>query len=508
MTSGYAVDRIYAKYPYLQPDEIRSRLWYSTYVSLDKKYLYFEVPKAASTSLKTLIHTVEDLPPIAPFSGSLREVRRDMFIHSREHFGMPALVDLSDAMQEHVLTSPDFLRFTAVRNPYTRILSAWQDKIRVCAPGYQHIYLERKGTLPNHKADSIISFPEFVLFLPSQDLRICDHHWRSQVDHAFFAVMNFNLIGRVETLGHLIRQFLIHINRDEMAPPPEENSSLPTDEGYDHQLADIVYSLYSRDFAELRYSKDDFPKPSTKKDDGQAKISRSALNELTERNLIIDDLYSQVHELTNRLSANELGGPSVSPPQGLSFEDLFDEYISKIEGWRARDEARYLYELAQQVARGCIVELGAYRGRTTVTLALATAAGADLPVFAIEPHEEFTGVFGGEFGPDDRFAFMRNVSRLGLHRQIRLINLRSDSLVNQWNHPVSLLCIDGDHRYEAVSSDFRHWLPSLDPGATVVFDDAADPNSGPGRLVKELLNSGRFRLHRIVGKITGIGLAA
>src|SRR5438552_18740393 len=70
-----------------------------------------------------------------------------------------------------------------------------------------------------------------------------------------------------------------------------------------------------------------------------------------------------------------------------------------VTGMISDAEALFLHDLAGK-ARSAIVEVGTYRGRSTV--ALATAARPEVPVFAIDPHERFLGVLGGEFGPEDR----------------------------------------------------------------------------------------------------------
>jgi hypothetical protein len=165
-------------------------------------------------------------------------------------------------------------------------------------------------------------------------------------------------------------------------------------------------------------------------------------------------------------------------------EELRD--VASIDGWLSRDAAVLLYDLARQVTEGCIVEVGSYRGRSTVVLALGAAAGHSPRVYAVEPHEPFIGVLGGEFGPQDKAAFLRNMLRTGAYRQVRLLNISSEVLAPGWTQPVALLWLDGDHAYEGVRRDFDAWEPHLLPDCDVVLDDADDPELGPYRLVQEL----------------------
>jgi hypothetical protein len=176
-------------------------------------------------------------------------------------------------------------------------------------------------------------------------------------------------------------------------------------------------------------------------------------------------------------------------------EELRD--IASIDGWLSRDAAVLLYDLARQVTKGCIVEVGSYRGRSTVVLALGAAAGHSPRVYAVEPHEPFIGVLGGEFGPEDKAAFFRNMLRTGAYRHVRLLNISSEVLAPGWNQPVALLWLDGDHAYEGVRRDFDAWQPHLLPDCDVVLDDADDPELGPYRLVQELAADGWEKVRQV-----------
>lgn len=164
-------------------------------------------------------------------------------------------------------------------------------------------------------------------------------------------------------------------------------------------------------------------------------------------------------------------------------------------------EATLLYGLAQGVREGCIVEVGSYRGRSTVALGRGSIDGGGAPVYAIEPHEPFTGVLGGRFGPEDRGAFYEAMLRTGCCRAVRLVNLSTERVVGAWEKPVALLWIDGDHTYEGVRRDFDCWAPHLTATAQVAFDDATNPKLGPHRLIRELIEGGSFRQTAAVGKV-------
>jgi hypothetical protein len=156
----------------------------------------------------------------------------------------------------------------------------------------------------------------------------------------------------------------------------------------------------------------------------------------------------------------------------------------------SRDAAILLYDLARGVREGCIVEVGSFRGRSTVVLARGAEHGHGVRVYAVEPHEPFVGPRGGRFGPEDRAAFFRNMVRTGAYRTVRLLNTSSEIVAAGWTEPVALLWLDGDHSYAGVRRDFDAWAPHLVPACDLVLDDTDDPELGPHRLVEELTGAG------------------
>ena len=77
----------------------------------------------------------------------------------------------------------------------------------------------------------------------------------------------------------------------------------------------------------------------------------------------------------------------------MSFADAL-ALTEGIEGWLTDAQARTLWDAAIRIgARGAVVEIGSFRGRSTIVLALAV--GARGRVVAIDPHG------GGDPGPQE-----------------------------------------------------------------------------------------------------------
>uniref|UniRef100_A0A9E7ZLD0 Class I SAM-dependent methyltransferase n=1 Tax=Bosea sp. NBC_00436 TaxID=2969620 RepID=A0A9E7ZLD0_9HYPH len=162
--------------------------------------------------------------------------------------------------------------------------------------------------------------------------------------------------------------------------------------------------------------------------------------------------------------------------------------------------------LAAGCSVGCVIEIGSFHGKSAVALALGAreAAFRKSEIYCIEPHRNFVGVYGGVFGPKDRGSFYRTMLETGRFEDVALVGLTSAEVAPAWKLPVGLLFIDGDHRYEAVRSDFDLWKPHLSRNAVVVFDDAKDPAIGPARFVQELLEIGEFVKIEECGKLVAL----
>ncbi len=150
------------------------------------------------------------------------------------------------------------------------------------------------------------------------------------------------------------------------------------------------------------------------------------------------------------------------------------------------------------------MEIGSHRGKSAIALARGSLSGPKADVFAVDPHEPFTGVYGGKFGSADRQAFYQHVAAARLGEIIRLISLPGHAAAAGFDRAVALLFIDGDHSPAGVTRDFEDWSVHLTPEAVVAFDDATDPQAGPFQLLRKLLDSGAWTELAGCGKIRAI----
>jgi predicted O-methyltransferase YrrM len=163
-----------------------------------------------------------------------------------------------------------------------------------------------------------------------------------------------------------------------------------------------------------------------------------------------------------------------------------------IEGQVSKAEVIQLVELARtSPANTSIVEIGSYRGRSTIALALGSLSSSKNRVYAIDPHVEFTGVFGGHFGPEDQALLYKNIVRANVGEIVSVVSLSSQAASKAWSsRTVSLLWLDGDHSYSAVRDDYDAWSPFLISDAVIAFHDSEA--HGVTQVINELLQAQRI----------------
>lgn len=171
-----------------------------------------------------------------------------------------------------------------------------------------------------------------------------------------------------------------------------------------------------------------------------------------------------------------------------------------IEGWLSDEQGQALFEAAASTrGKGAIVEIGSWKGRSTVWLA-AGARMAGQRVVAVDPHE------GSREDPAARTLaeFRDNLRRAGVDDVVDVLVMSSAEAAGTVPGPVELLFIDGDHSYDAVRRDAHLWLPRLVDGGTVMFHDvAATGYTGPRRVFRETVCwSGRFDSIARIGSMT------
>lgn len=161
------------------------------HISVKHRYLFVHNPKVGSTTIKHSLNRLE-------LKGTSVNVHT-IPMHPRiTESPLIKPFQLSDELFETVLTAPDYIRFSFVRDPYARILSCYLDKIAHRRPEAKKIYHRLGMDIEDMTQD--VSFDLFIDFL--HEMRAergrWDLHWRPQTHILRPRLINYTLLGRME----------------------------------------------------------------------------------------------------------------------------------------------------------------------------------------------------------------------------------------------------------------------------------------------------------------------
>ena len=147
-----------------------------------------------------------------------------------------------------------------------------------------------------------------------------------------------------------------------------------------------------------------------------------------------------------------------------------------VEGWLSPDQAERLWNAAARVRPpGRIVEIGSFRGRSTIVLRRAAAPGVEL--VAIDPHggsdrgpREISADAGR--GEADHEAFHANLRTAGVDAGVRHVRRPSQDALGEVEGPHDVLYVDGAHRYGPARADIERWGARTSQGGTMLVHDA------------------------------------
>ncbi len=161
----------------------------------ERKFIYCPIPKVAMSSLKLWV--LQSLEPSAGTTNSYEEISQKL--QQRSTLG---------ALPRHearkILRSAEYLRFVFVRNPWSRLVSGYLNKIvpasRYALPFQRALARRRWWRLGSRRQpEERLSFANFVRLLAQSGVRRSNRHWRPQ--SLFLGSHPFDYVGRFESLG-------------------------------------------------------------------------------------------------------------------------------------------------------------------------------------------------------------------------------------------------------------------------------------------------------------------
>ncbi len=178
------------------------------------------------------------------------------------------------------------------------------------------------------------------------------------------------------------------------------------------------------------------------------------------------------------------------------------EDVHKLPGMLSKAEVECLFQLGQfDDCPGVIVEIGSWKGKSTVALALGAGKIHNEKIYAIDPHAVMPeeGYF-----TDTKSEFLKNIRAAGVDDRVVPMIMTSEAAAQGWQNPIRLLWIDGDHRYASAKLDFLLWEPHLAEGGILAMHDTIR-KPGPKRVLWEhVFLSDRFQEIAIRDNITAV----
>ncbi len=136
-------------------------------------------------------------------------------------------------------------------------------------------------------------------------------------------------------------------------------------------------------------------------------------------------------------------------------------------------EGALLYKYCKKKKNGTLLEIGRKFGGSTVIMASALSTGKLYSIDVVR-HTE---------------AEKNTESLSG-----KIVFIDGNSSKCKWEKKIDLLFIDGDHSYEGVKSDVKHFCPWVELGGYVVFHDVIGKKSTLTSIWQKLLKTGYERV--------------
>ena len=161
----------------------------------------------------------------------------------------------------------------------------------------------------------------------------------------------------------------------------------------------------------------------------------------------------------------------------MTFEEVYDTLPG---GWLTKEEALLLYESARH-AEGAILEVGEYRGRSTVLL-----ASFGRPLLCVDP---FGGFDSDMSGDEVQRIFLQNMKERDIWNFV-LYRQKIEDWLGDMRCRVGFAYLDGDHTYKGTESQIE---VALACGAEIIcIHDYAD--SGDGLEVKRAVDASTLKV--------------
>ena len=231
-------------------------------IAVNRDILYVPIQKVATSRIRRALSEIAEKPHLLTHH------------RTKDRFGNPpTLRDTSPVDVFRILTSTSALRFTFVRNPYDRAVSAWASKFKdkPLVKGkrftrgtpemdtYLRLRADIDSSLP-YGPDQTLGFADFVTYATAVADQWFDNHVQIQSNLMELPGLSLNFIGRLERYETDIKVLLDHAQaskslREKVLVPINKVTRKRYQDYYTAELAGRILKAYEKDFDQFGYSR-------------------------------------------------------------------------------------------------------------------------------------------------------------------------------------------------------------------------------------------------------------
>ena len=231
----------------------------------ERRFIFAYVPKVACSNWKALLR----------YMMGKEDWLNTKMAHDKVNGGLRYL-DFSNPQDLNLLTQPGIRKYAMVRDPYSRTLSAYLNKIENRLPlksesENEDHFCKVVRAIDQFRQDKLdasryqeITFEVFLLWLQDGSSWFTkDEHWAPQTTLLRHPQVSFDILGRFETLSEDASRILSEMGCDQVFPSQKDVKFAPTnakskvEQYFDDACYALVDDIFSGDFDSFGYSQKD-----------------------------------------------------------------------------------------------------------------------------------------------------------------------------------------------------------------------------------------------------------
>ncbi len=156
-----------------------------------------------------------------------------------------------------------------------------------------------------------------------------------------------------------------------------------------------------------------------------------------------------------------------------------------LSGHLKEREVRFLSCVPFVSCNGEILEIGSFKGKSTIILGTVAQSIGMKRIVACDPMLLSSATDPTDADPSTLpEIFKKNLADHDLSAFVEFHQKKSFELAPEWNRPIKALWIDGDHTYDGASLDIELFAKFLEPGGIICLHDVLH-SEGPLRVFME-----------------------